>query len=162
MPLRRSPPQRRSPTKSGPVTSIVTVDSVQLQDSGTPPERSDSGNITRRQKRRREHDDELKDLRMEIKEQFNILNNSIETRFSEIKQQNVELQSSVQFLSEKYDTVLDKLQSLEKENSEEKKLIYIMEQKIEALESKLKSTGLEIRNVPNISNDGKKKKLKKN
>lgn len=158
MPLRRSPP---------PSTSSANVISAQIQppqtqsyDSDTPSERSGGGSVTFRTKRRREQDDDLKELKSEMKGLFTNLSNSVEQRFSEIKQHNNDLLLSLQFMSDKYDSVLEKIHNLEEVRINERRHIQNLEDKIETLERKIKSTGIEIRNAPRLTNDDKKPETK--
>lgn len=91
---------------------------------------------------------------------FTNLTNSVEQRFNEIKQQNNDLHASLQFMSDKYDSVLEKLQNLEEERIKERRHIQVLEDKIENLERKMKATGIEIRNVPRMTKDDKKPETK--
>lgn len=161
MPLRHSPP-RPSPRPSAssvPATTmnkdLTTTLTFQMDDSDTPSERSGSGGVNARSKRRRDHDD-IGDLRNEMRELFLKLSTSVEQQFQAVKQQNVDLQESLQFMSEKYDDVLEKIKYLEEERLQDRKHIYMLEEKLESMEKKIKSTGLEIRNVPKTSNDVKR------
>lgn len=156
MPLRHSPPPS-SFSKS------YTESSAQVQlscDSDTPSERSGGATVGMRTKRRREQDDDLKDLKSEMRGLFTNLSNSVEQRFNEIKQQNNELQMSLQFISDKYDSVLEKLVTLEEDRMKDRKYIKTLEDKIESLERKYKATGIEVRNVPRMTEDDKKPETK--
>lgn len=156
MPLRHSPP----PSSSSKSYSEMGAQ-VQLScDSDTPSERSGGATAYMRTKRRREQDDDLKDLKSEMRGLFTNLSNSVEQRFNEIKQQNNELQMSLQFISDKYDTVLEKLQTLEEDSMKDRKYIETLEDKIESLERKCKATGIEVRNVPRMTEDDKKPETK--
>lgn len=156
MPLRRSPPPGPSGTPRDPSTG---TSSKQTYDSDTPSERSGRSNITARPKRKRD-DDDIKELRSEMKEFFTKLTDSVEQRFSEIKRQNSELQTCMQYMSDKYDDILQKLHDLEKNRDKEKKQIIALEDRVEMLERKMKFTGLEIRNVPILIKDDKKYETK--
>lgn len=157
MPLRRTPPPSTLPAV---MSDQVTQPPPQTYDSDTPSERSGSGSVTFRPKRRRDQDDDLKDLRSEMRGLFTNLTNSVEQRFDEIKQQNNDLHASLQFMSDKYDSVLEKLQNLEEERIKERRHIQVLEDKIENLERKMKATGIEIRNVPRMTKDDKKPETK--
>lgn len=113
-----------------------------------------TGSTTVRNKRKREND-ELKDLKTEMRELFSSLSSSVSDRFNEIKQQNTELKSSIQFISDQYDSLLAKLQSMEDERTKDKRAITLLEEKVETLERKMRATGIEIRNVPKISSNSK-------
>lgn len=146
MPLRRSPLRLR-PEASGPV--------VHSGDSDTASERSDASKLNTRNRRKREHE-EMSELKTEMRGLFSSLSNVVEKRFTEIKQQNSEMSASLQFMSDKYDALLEKLHNLEEDRVRDRKYISQLEEKVEALERKLRSTGLEIRNVPKTVQDGNK------
>lgn len=151
MPLRRSPPPPSATASTPGITSAVT----QTYDSDTPSERSSSSNVFVRQKRRRDLDDDHKELKTEMSNLIKTLSNTFEEHFNELKQQNVELKTSLQFMSDKYDTILRSLSKLEEEKAKDRKTIIQLEEKIEILERKTKSTSLEIRNVPYSLNSNK-------
>lgn len=71
-------------------------------------------------------------------------NNSI----TEVKQKNEEILASINFLSKQYDDLKTKLDTLEKERNENQDYVLQLENKIENLERKFKSTSIEFRNVP--------------
>lgn len=156
MPLRHSPP----PSSSSKSYSEMGAQVQLSYDSDTPSERSGGATVYMRSKRRREQDDDLKDLKSEMRGLFTNLSNSVEQRFNEIKQQNNELQMSLQFISDKYDSVLEKLQTLEEDSMKDRKYIETLEVKIESLERKYKATGIEVRNVPRMTGDDKKPETK--
>lgn len=161
MPLRHSPP-RPSPSSTPAATlskEVATMLTFQTYDSDTASERSGSGNIGARPKKRRDLDD-IGDLKNEMREHFSKLATSVEQQFLVVKQQNTDLQESLQFMSDKYDTVLEKIQFLEEERVQDKRNICMLEEKIEGLERKLRSSGLEIRNVPGISTNDKRPESK--
>lgn len=149
MPLRHSPQQQSATVSSDPTFSFTP----KIDDSDTPPERSGRRNSNVRAKRRREQDDEIKDLKTEMRELFSKLSTSAEQQFQVIKQQNIDLQESLQFMSDKYDDILIKVQQIEEERVEFKHKIEFLENKIESFERKFKSTGLEIRNLPRTSDN---------
>lgn len=161
MPLRHSPP-RPSPSRT-PATivnkEVASTLAFQTIDSDTASERSGSGNITVRPKKRRDQDD-IGDLKNEMRELFSKLSTSVEQQFQVVRQQNVDLQESLQFMSDKYDTVIEKIKFLEDERVQDKRNLCMLEEKIEGLERKLRSSGLEIRNVPKKSNEEKRPESK--
>ena len=161
MSLRHSPPQ---PSPSDRLTNKLTenrsaaITFANLTcDSDTPSERSGSDNVVRT-KRRRDHDD-IGDLRNEMRELFSKLSVSVDHQFKDVKQQNIELQDSLQFMSDKYDKVLEKIQLLEEERKQDKINLHKLEEKVDALEKKIKSTGLEIRNIPKTKNPETKEEM---
>lgn len=112
--------------------------------------------ITLRQKRK--HSDqslEMKSLRDDIMSSLETLRKEQQEKFSEmqsnldqIKVQNTELKDTVDFLSGKYDDLMCKLSLLEKEKKSTLEYIEYLEDKVEIMERNLKTTSLEIRNVP--------------
>lgn len=95
-----------------------------------------------------------------MRELFSSLANSVTERFNEIKLQNNEVQNSLQFMSDKYDSLLLKLQTMEDDRVKDKRTIVLLEEKIESLERKIKTTGLEIRNIPRSTTDSKRAESK--
>lgn len=67
---------------------------------------------------------------------------------NELKAQNSDIKKSVEFISIKYDEMMEKMLSLETERQEYKKSIATLESKIEALERNTRITSVEIRNIP--------------
>ncbi|CAH0401850.1 unnamed protein product [Chilo suppressalis] len=105
-------------------------------------------------------DDDLKDLRSEMKAFFSSLSGVVEQHFNDIKLQNSEMRVSLQFLSDKYDDMAKLFQGLEEERKKDNKYISQLEEILEVLERKSKSSGLEIRNVPSLTSDHKKPETK--
>lgn len=139
--------------RTPPASSDVFVPH-QANDSDTPSERG--GYVTTRQKRRRGSDHDHREIRNEM----SMLSNKLDQYFSELKQQNADLKDSVQFMSEKYDSLLKVLTKVEEDRAEDKKLIAKLEERLESMERKSKLTGIEIRNVPINLIDNKKRETK--
>ncbi|KAJ8727991.1 hypothetical protein PYW08_016376 [Mythimna loreyi] len=74
-------------------------------------------------------------------------NAMISTQNSEIRTQNDDIRASVQFLSDKYDDAMMELGHLKSECSNNKKIIKILELKVDHLEKNLKSASLELKNI---------------
>ncbi|KAG6439464.1 hypothetical protein O3G_MSEX000794 [Manduca sexta] len=70
------------------------------------------------------------------------------TSFEEIKKQNIDIHSSINYLSNSYDTLKDQLQKLETERQTNLQYIKTLEDKLDKLESSSRSTSIEIRNIP--------------
>jgi hypothetical protein len=155
MSLRRTPP----PASALPYTAAAST-AAQSYDSDTPSERSESHSVCIRPKRRREQDDDVHDLKIEMRGLFSSLSDTVEKRFNEIMQQNNDLKANMEFLAEKYDIVLEKLKKLEEDRIKEKKYVLTLENRLEGLERKIKASGLEIRNVPSISTNAKSNETK--
>lgn len=79
------------------------------------------------------------------------LNKSINT----IMQQNSDIHKTVEFISDRYDELMLKMQKIEEDNSVYKKRINALEAKIDLLERNSRNTSIEIRNVPKLDNENK-------
>lgn len=114
-----------------------TLDDVTPEISATmPPETSNSDIIT---------------MFTDIKLQQEQLNNA----FISMIEQNNNIQSTINTMAVKHDQLLQKINFLEKENSEQKNRIVMLEGKIESLEKYSRNTSIEIRNVPKQPKEGK-------
>ncbi|CAK1581466.1 unnamed protein product [Parnassius mnemosyne] len=113
-----------------------------------------SSTVSVRSKRKRSNDytDELNLFKKEIKDMFTSFQkdqeDKITTFLNVIKEQNSAVQKSIDFLSEKYDGLINKLDKLESEKKANMQYIQLLEKKVEKLERNHCSTSLEIRNVP--------------
>lgn len=100
--------------------------------------------------------DQVKDIlgsfTQDLASRFTVLQNSV----SNIEKQNTDISKSIEFLSEKYDVAMTKIKTLEDEKKEDRKKIAYLEEKTEFLERKFRATGIEIRNVPIITQPDKK------
>ncbi|CAG9137622.1 unnamed protein product [Plutella xylostella] len=81
--------------------------------------------------------------------------NELQQTIGGIKEQNDALTNSVDLMSQKYDEFITRIAQLEAERKEDKKLIHILEEKIEYLEKKNRTTGIEIRNIPKATGETK-------
>lgn len=86
-------------------------------------------------------------LKRELRDSISSLTLSVQKTFVEVKSQYEEMKTSLQFMSDKYDNLFKTLQSVEEEKLKDKKYISQLEDKVDFLERKLKSSGLEMRNV---------------
>ncbi|CAG5023800.1 unnamed protein product [Parnassius apollo] len=93
------------------------------------------------------------ELRLYQDNKFDVINSSIST----LIEQNKEIQKSVDFMSEQYDTLVHKLNSIEKENQQYKSQIKSLESKVDVLEKGLRSTTVEIRNIPILEQENKQR-----
>ncbi|CAH2107275.1 unnamed protein product [Euphydryas editha] len=150
MPLNRSPLQSKkmvSPSHHKSDPSIPTqIDSVS-------PEK----NIASRSKRKRvnELDNDITDLKTELMAMLKSLQDeqvrnftSINSKMEELINQNQELKASVEFISAKYDEFTKTIEQLEKDKKEDRNIIKSLEEKVEYLEKKMRSSCLEIKNIP--------------
>lgn len=159
MPLRRSPPQVAtssealiSPCHGGSEPSIPTCDrdEIVLSDYST--------NVTTRIHKRR-YDQEYKaewqsfktEIMTTLKTWSDSQNNKIDqilTSVNEIREEYRELCKSVEFNSEKFDDIIASVAKLENERRVNLKYIESLENKLESVERSLKSSTIEIRNIP--------------
>lgn len=65
-----------------------------------------------------------------------------------VKSQNEDMKKSVEFLSQKYDEFVSKVDCLEKETLDYKKLVHTLESKIELMERNSRASIIEIKNIP--------------
>ncbi|XP_063823055.1 uncharacterized protein LOC135072955 [Ostrinia nubilalis] len=77
-------------------------------------------------------------------------------RLTTLIEQNSEIKKSVDSMAAKYESLLNKVDVLEKENSQFKTEIRTLENKVELLEKEAKSTSIEIRNIPKADQENKK------
>lgn len=98
-----------------------------------------------------------------IKEIFTLFSQEQAARFEELQstisgltEQNSKLTQSVELMSIKYDEFLSRISQLESESRADKKTIASLEGKLESLERKSRSTGIEIRNIPKKTGENKR------
>lgn len=70
------------------------------------------------------------------------------TNIEEIKSQNSDIKSSIEFLTNKYEMLMGQVKELKDENLQQRKHIQSLEQKLENFERGSRSTCLEIKNIP--------------
>ncbi|XP_072934908.1 uncharacterized protein [Epargyreus clarus] len=115
-------------------------------------------------KRKREDEDTLS--KAEIMDMFTALTQDQESRFMTIMktmtdgirshtEQNDAIRKSIDFLGQKYDELVNKVHKLEEERSADRKHILSLEAKIEYFEKTLRSSTIEIRNVPKTAPETK-------
>lgn len=161
MPLKRTPPSTPKLEQTLPtpvqlrVPQISSHPSSSEQDPLSDPANDDS-NITR-QKRKRTNttDNQMANFMVDMKKLFNDFCvsqdkkiDTIYTALDEIKTQNSEIRASVEFLSQKYETMLEEISTLKTKNLEIKTQMSLLEAKIDKMEGSTRSTCLEIRNIP--------------
>jgi hypothetical protein len=147
MPLKRTPPLTPTNLSAGAFQSLAHSDpnisvSVDAEDA--------MSNVTQRSlntKRKREELVEkcdLDDFKSLMMNMFQDLKNTMK----EIKEQNTQLQESVNFTAAKYEEIKEKMQKVEEERTEDRKYICQLEEKLEQLERQGRASSLEIRNIP--------------
>ncbi|KAL4717610.1 hypothetical protein ACJJTC_000759 [Scirpophaga incertulas] len=153
MPLRHSP--RASPARSHVVTATSDCDSLCLSDPNDAA--AATSNVSHRQKRKRKNSTdiqlanfmtEMKEMLFKLKEEHDSKLNKISTAIDEIKNQNNDIRASIEFLSDKYDSIVEQVNILKEETSQNQKYIASLEEKLERFERSSRSTSIEIKNIP--------------
>lgn len=158
---------RRTPPKT---TNVPTLAKTPVLSYGSDsqlyvsPPTGQSDFITRRMKRKHHvhgtseytvSTDELKDIFSSFEAQQNSKFEKLMESIHLIKDQNTEIQKSMDFLSSKYDEVLQKMVNLEQKNKSYELKIEALESKIEQLERNSRSSTIEIRNIPSQDSENK-------
>lgn len=84
----------------------------------------------------------------------------LQSSISNIERQNTDISKCVEFLSSKYDDMLNQMKNLEVEKKKDQLRIRDLEDKVEALERKLKDPIIEIKNLPLVLSEGNKYETK--
>lgn len=154
MSIQRTPPKSNNSSNLTNTPLLTYGSDSQLYVS---PPAGQNDHITRRIKRKHlEHgsaastvtSDEIKDIFATFEAQQNLKFEKLMESMSVIKNQNNEIQKSMEFLSSKYDEVLEKMLKLEEKNKCYERKIESLESKIELLERNSRSSIVEIRNIP--------------
>lgn len=102
--------------------------------------------------------EEIKSLILESNRQQDAKFNSLNAAMTSVMSQNAEIHKSIEFMSQKYDDLLSKMNTLQHENNEYKSRITTLESKLEHLERNSKAScveNVEIRNVPKSETEKK-------
>lgn len=107
--------------------------------------------VINKRKQRDDHDA----LMEKMQEMFNIWINKQENKMElilntvqTIKKQNVEISTSIEFLSQQYNMMKEKVDRLEQDRKSTQAYILVLEEKVEAMERNGRNSSIEIRNVP--------------
>ncbi|XP_069355286.1 girdin-like [Maniola hyperantus] len=101
---------------------------------------------------------EIKEILESFKKEQNCKFDKLEKIFltmDEIRKQNNEIQSSVEFLSQKYDSVVNQIEKLECEKQANRQNLQLLEQKLDNYERLSRSTCIEVRNIPTVKSETK-------
>lgn len=106
---------------------------------------------------------ELQEFMISMREMFESFKSGIESHLNglqdaviHIQSQNTDITNSVQFMSEKHDEIMKRIEKLEREKMENIKYMGILEDRIENFERKSRSASIEIRNIPRSKDENKK------
>ncbi|CAH2095924.1 unnamed protein product [Euphydryas editha] len=111
--------------------------------------------LHKRKRAESEDDNILHDFMQEMRHMFQELKKHQEKKVEEVCSAVDSIRSSVEFLAQKYDSVIDKLNKLETNRTSDAKYIKSLENRIEILERSARSTCLEIRNIPTAKSETK-------
>lgn len=163
--------QRSPPSIKGSQHTQSDSDVSKLEEQG-----SSVSFVSQRQKRRRgssdenmsSFKDEIRQMLSDIKDSQNVILNKLVSDIAEIKAQNLkiqqtnlEIEKSMELISAQYENTNKKIDSLEKERKLHVLQISDLEKKLEDIQRSLKSTTVEIRNLPLPSKNDLKPDLKK-
>lgn len=158
----------RTPTKS--LTAFqLSQHSASVPSLNTSAEETNSdffSNITRRVKRKcnivsadsncnTANMDELKELIIKSISKQDAKFESLSSAMTSLLAQNEEIHKSVEFMSQKYDDLVTKLDTLQRENRDYKSQVATLETRIELLERNTKVSAVEIKNIPKSTNEKK-------
>lgn len=140
--IKRTPPNSPAPSDNNLSASIASFD---------------SSNVTIR--RNNTLDQQQSSLMMEMRKMFEDLKQQQESRFasisSQIKSQNTEIQKSIEFMSQKYDEAVGKLESLQVDFDKSQEYVKTLENKVDLLEKNARITTVELRNIPKSPTENK-------
>lgn len=155
-----------------PLTSFRLSTPI-LQSSNSTPNLSDTAqcqdetNVTFRAHGKRKHEkDETSDLHVminSVRGMFSSFSLDMETRLNAIqdsvrviREQNSEITKSVEYMSDKHDELLKRIEILENEKRDDRSIICSLEDKLDLLERKSRASCIEIRNIPLTQTDKNK------
>lgn len=159
----------RTPTKIDllhPSTQPIHYGSDPALNKSTDTEfsNSDSTNITRRVKRKNDgpigvNNDsimsEMRDLLSVFCQKQDRKFDNLTTSLHSVQTQNSEILKSMEFMSQKYDDLIVKLDTLQQENKTFKAQIKSLEHQLELSEKKSRATSIEIRNFSKVQKENK-------
>lgn len=152
MPLRRTPPSTPNMFYSDPNLSTSETENLSPKF------------VSHRSKRRREEEEnpeydnfkkELLNMFKDLKAGQKLHSTTLQAVKEELLEQNNKMRESVEFLSAKYDEMLEKFKKIEDARTNDRKYIQNLEGKVEHLERKLRCTSVEIRNIPTTGKESK-------
>lgn len=185
MPLRRTPPHSSSQVGASTKTQRLNTPEVTSLQGGqycsSEPDlnisrsmdelNTDVGNVTHRFKRKRPEcgNEELLQFMTEMKAMFKELKDrqasqdekmeKISVAVEDIKTQSTALQTSADFLSNKFDAIQSQLHKLETERHSNLEYMQGLEDKLEQLERHKRATCVEIKNIPHNTGETKQELL---
>ncbi|CAG9783337.1 unnamed protein product [Diatraea saccharalis] len=160
MPLKRTPPPANALLGAGQLQhseSAPNITTAQEHEDESGEIRALGRNIKRK---RSDSSEELSNLKCEITSMFASWKAEQDSKFdtllialNDIKSQNANIHKSLEFLSEKYDELIERINTLEQDKRHQRDYINTLETKIENLERNFKVKSIEIRNIPTKINE---------
>lgn len=164
MPVERTPPRDAAVTKSMEDDSSRSYDSEPNRGATSSNKTS---NVTKRVNKRLRRGSSDKSPVLQTTDSLKSLITGQETKLDimmnfmkDIKDQIFDVQKSVEFMSLKYDELLERFNSVEEERKLDRKRILYLENKIESLERNNKISCIELNNIPIKTNESKSDLLK--
>lgn len=152
------PPKKASPNSRDKLN--IPNSDTNHSSAVTDTDNEDFSNVSIRPRaRKRQHDDDVSALMLEMRKSFEILKNqqnTIQESIKDIQSQNSDIIKSMDFISKQYEDMKDRLIKLESEKLSHLSYIQSLEIKVENLERSQKQTCIEIRNLPVQNNESKK------
>ncbi|XP_013134687.1 PREDICTED: uncharacterized protein LOC106100397 [Papilio polytes] len=153
MPLKRTPPKTTASTALD-VHPLQTHSQSDPDLCATYSTNVITAKATLRPKRKRDRSADHADFE-DFKNTIMTVLKDLQTTISEIKEQNVKLQESVDFTAHKYDEILTKMKQIEEDRKVDKTYIRSLEDKIDRLEQQNRACSIEIRNIPKKAGETK-------
>ena len=160
MPLKRSPIGNPLRAPSNDACSFYASDPAINSSLLEDDSQSKNTYITKRLKRKCDDSSEVYSPQSDLKSMLKELAASQDKKFDILLKQNDEVKESIEFMSTKFDEMLLRMSSLEKENSALKKHNKELEQRINLLEKNSRQSMIEIRNIPAQEKESKLSTLK--
>lgn len=165
MSTQRTPPQQNNLSPLGTTPATISASDPQIFPSTMDTEASGrNDHVTRRFKRKLNEEstsdsstmmDEMKSMFVNFETKQNSKFDKLMDSIIIIKDQNNDIQKSVDFLSTRYDELLQQLANMEQKNKSYEQKIEYLESKIELLERNSRSTTVEIKNIPRQPSENK-------
>lgn len=160
MPLKRTPPSSSSTPRNTESLKAPTQKQTCLSDpnlGASCDENFQSPAFVTQRIKRRCDDEEIHIIEMlkELKAGQASFTSALKTVKEDLMAQNKKLQDSVEFLSAKYDDVLEQMKQTETDRLEDRKYIQQLEDKIDYLEKRSRYASVEIRNIPKQDKESK-------
>lgn len=95
------------------------------------------------------------ELKKDQNEKFEILTNNVQKGIQALTEQNSAILGSVDFLGQKYDELMSRINILEEEKAVDRKYIKSLETRLEHMDRFIQSSTIEVRNVPKKNGETK-------